>query len=77
MALIKNKKQVYEGKIQELRDQKVMIEQTLAALPGDMETDEKDELVLQVQVLNDKIEQYQGFVANEEAKFANWKVHPC
>jgi len=73
MAIIKNKKQVYQAKIEELRGQKTHLEQTLQAL-GDMQTEERDGLDAELQNLNDKIEQYLGFVANEEAKFANWKT---
>lgn len=34
MALIQNRKQVYEAQIKDLREKKAMIEQTLEALGG-------------------------------------------
>jgi len=73
MALIQNRKQVYEAQIKDLREKKAMIEQTLEAL-GDMETEEREEIVASITDLTDKIEQLLGYVANEEAKFANWKT---
>lgn len=39
-----------------------------------METEEREEIVASITDLTDKIEQLLGYVANEEAKFANWKV---
>jgi len=73
MAIIKNKKQFYQTKIADLREKKTHIEQTLAAL-GDMQTEEREGIEVELQDFNDKIEQYLGFIANEESKFANWKT---
>jgi len=73
MAIINNKKKVYEAQIVELREKRQMVETTLEAL-GDMVTEEREELSLAIQDLNDKIEQLLGYVANEEAKFTNWKA---
>jgi len=73
MAIIDNKKKDYEAQIAQYREKKLVVEQTLEGL-GDMVTEEKEELQRSVQDLNDKIEQLLGYIANEEAKFANWKL---
>jgi len=39
-----------------------------------MDIDSGNDLRSELQILNDKIEQLQGFIANEETKFANWKA---
>jgi len=68
MAIIKNRKESLTEKLEDLRAKKAELEK----LSNDtMDIDGTD---LQLQDLNDKVEQVLGFLANEEAKIANWKA---
>jgi len=63
LALVKNRRQIYQDQIGELQ-------QKQKALETAMEVDGQPE----VAVIKDKIDNLQTLVANEEAKFANWKT---
>jgi len=71
LALVKNRKEIYQTQLAELRQKKA----TLEAKHGSdaMDVDGRDD-GSELRVVTDKIEQVQGFIANEEAKFSNWKA---
>jgi len=67
MAIIKNRKEALNEKLEELRAKKAEL-QKQAADNMDIDGDP------QLQEINDRIEQTQGLIANEEAKLVNWKA---
>jgi len=70
MAIIKNRKETLLEKLEQYRSSKAELENKL----GEQMDVEGSDFNLQLQDLNDKIEQTLGLIANEEAKFANWKA---
>jgi len=73
LALVKNRKEIYQSQIAELRQKKSALE---AKLGDSMNVDGQgdDPIRTELTAITDKVEQLQGFIANEETKFANWKA---
>jgi len=72
LAVIKNRIDLYEERISEYRQEKVLIESKLASI-GDMETDEKIALEENLLRIKDLIDATQGLISGEAVKHANWK----
>jgi len=68
MAIIKNRKEALTEKLEELRLKKSELEKQMS------DTMDLDGDSVGIQDVNDRIEQTQGLIANEEAKFSNWKA---
>jgi len=64
LALVKNRKQIYLDQITELQQKQKALETTAMEVEGQSE----------VALIKDKVDNLQTLVANEEAKFANWKT---
>jgi len=73
MAVIKNRKELYEERIVELRQEKTIIETELESM-GDMDTDAKATLSIKLQDIKDRIDATQGLIAGEIVKHNNWKA---
>jgi len=73
LAVIKNRVELYEEKLTVLREEKSLVEAKLESM-GDMETDQKSNLLQELEIVKDKIDSTQGFIAGEQIKHANWKA---
>jgi len=72
MGIIRNRKHSYEEQLVVLRKQKAELESKL--LTDAMDTEgSNDNVTAQLVTINDEIDKIQGNIANEEAKFQNWK----
>jgi len=73
LAVIKNRIELYQEKLDLLKQEKSIIEAKLESM-GDMETDDKSNLLSELEVIKDKIDTMSGFLTGETIKHANWKA---
>jgi len=73
LAVIRNRVELFQEKLEALKTEKVVLESKLHAM-GDMETDEKSGLLTELEILKDKIDATDGFLAGEVLKHSNWKA---
>lgn len=85
MAVVENRKQVCTRQIEELeKERQAVVDKNSGGFAFSFPSDtfstadamevEGDDLTAKLMQIDDKIEQLRGFVANEEAKFAQWRV---
>jgi ubiquitin carboxyl-terminal hydrolase L5 len=73
LAVVKNRIELFEERLAVLRQEQTACESKLETM-GDMETDEKTNLIQELEIIKDKIDSTHGFIAGEKIKHANWKA---